>query len=142
MAGSMRRLPTATRRPEGWMVSPPHHHRRLQRRDVSERKIADEIDKNSPCLSLSARVMGESSPTGTAQPPRRSGGEVPPDAKAGGRWKPWLRPEERPVGARGREERPAPPPPPRGREERGGKRWWPGAGARKPSNGIGGLQPV
>ena len=48
----MRRLPTATMRPEGWMVSPPHHHWRLQRRDVSERRIGDFRQELTLPLSL------------------------------------------------------------------------------------------
>ena len=77
--------------------------------------------KVPPCLS--ARVMGESCP-GTAQPRRRSGGdlEVPPVEKPGGRGKPWLSPAVPGVG-RGKEERLVQGEA-RGKEERGpGKRW-------------------
>ena len=113
--------------------SPPATAKR-SKKCMKERRLLTDAT-NPPCLSARV-ILGESCPA-TAQPPRRSGGEEVPPPKPGGRGNPWLRPEP---GARGAKlERLVVEA--RGKEERGGKRWWPGAAPRKPSSGIGGLQP-
>ena len=128
--GSRRTPWRGRRRPGGLTPCPARHHRcHLQGQDGWWSPTSARI--SSPCRSLSARVMGES--WETAQPARRSGGELPP-GKFGGRtgklrlgetwwWWWWARWGRESGGKRG------PPWPPCGGL----------GGERKPSSGIGGL---